>query len=218
MHVRIAWEIYNHQKNKTDPKTIGGLPGSGLQPSGKIGPSSLDLLNKPGVLAGAGGQPSFPKRPGPELTRPHQAPASLLPPVTGHLRLPTPPSHFDPRDPYAAQRAYYGTSHLGRTIVHHNRTCLTMKCNTCRILDHGSSSSLVPPLSLCGCPTIRRSRWDCSISHGIRRSSGSREANVSSQPRSHLDPLLSLISRGSWGSGSPGRSLEREGGQGPGRG
>ena len=117
MHVRIAWEIYNHQKNKTDPKTIGGLPGSGLQPSGKLGPSSLDLLNKPGALPGAGSQPSIPKRPGQELSRPHQAPASLLPPASGHLRLPTPPSHFDPRDPYAAQRAYYGTSHLGRTFV-----------------------------------------------------------------------------------------------------
>ena len=116
MHVRIAWEIYNHQKNKTDPKTIGGLPsGGGLQPSGKLGPSSLDLLNKPGAITG--GQPSL-KRPQEALTRPHQPPpGSLLPPASGHMRLPTPPSHFDPRDPYAAQRAYYGASHLGRTIV-----------------------------------------------------------------------------------------------------
>ena len=116
MHVRIAWEIYNHQKNKTDPKSIGGptLPGIGLHSSsgGKLGPSSLDLLNKPGVIPGPGGQPSLPKRPGQDLIR-GQAPSSLLPPAPGHLGLPTPPNPFDPRDPYGAQR-YYGTSHLGK--------------------------------------------------------------------------------------------------------
>ena len=111
MHVRIAWEIYNHQqKAKTDAK-------SSLNPSShnatKLGSSSFDLLNKTGT---APGSDYIGKRPGPpqDLLR-GQPPSSIFPPTPGSIPG-LPPSHtahapYDPRDPFAAQR-YYGASHL----------------------------------------------------------------------------------------------------------
>ena len=110
MHVRIAWEIYNHQqKAKTDAK-------SSVSPaavsSGKLGSNSFDLLNKTGVTPGAD---YIGKRPGPpqDLLRAHN-PSSIFPASLG-----LPPAHnpFDPlaaRDPFGAQR-YYGSSHLGKS-------------------------------------------------------------------------------------------------------
>jgi len=108
MHVRIAWEIYNHQqKAKTDAKNSGSTShGSPLGPP-KHG-SSFDLLNKPG---GPPGADYLGKRPGPpqDLLRAHN-PSSIFP---GSMGLPTPPNPFDPlsRDPFGAQR-FYGSSHL----------------------------------------------------------------------------------------------------------
>lgn len=108
MHVRIAWEIYNHQqKAKTDAKNSGNTShGSPLGPP-KHG-SSFDLLNKPG---GPPGADYLGKRPGPpqDLLRAHN-PSSIFP---GSMGLPTPPNPFDPlsRDPFGAQR-FYGSSHL----------------------------------------------------------------------------------------------------------
>ena len=105
MHVRIAWEIYNHQKSKTEAK-----PGPGLTPSSAPGAGPKlgtfgDLLSKPGGVPGAGAE--YGKRPAP-APGPAPAPATLFP------GLPPPPNPFDPRDPFGAQR-YYGTSHLGNT-------------------------------------------------------------------------------------------------------
>lgn len=108
MHVRIAWEIYNHQqKAKTDAKNSGNTShGSPIGPP-KHG-SSFDLLNKAGEPPGAA---YLGKRPGPpqDLLRAHN-PSSIFP---GSLGLPTPPNPFDPlsRDPFGAQR-FYGSSHL----------------------------------------------------------------------------------------------------------
>ena len=121
MHVRIAWEIYNHQqkqqKAKSDAK-VGGVNNSALLTSShKLGQQhSFDLLNKtPGLAPGAEFNG---KRPGPpqELLRssapsvyPPSAPAS----IPGFP--PRPPNPFDPlaRDPYGAQRyGAYGTSSL----------------------------------------------------------------------------------------------------------
>ena len=63
MHVRIAWEIYNHQKSKTEAK-----PGPGLTPSSAPGAGPKlgtfgDLLSKPGGVPGAGAE--YGKRPAP---------------------------------------------------------------------------------------------------------------------------------------------------------
>ena len=109
MHVRIAWEIYNHQKSKTEAK-----PGPGLTPSSAPGAGPKlgtfgDLLSKPGGVPGAGAE--YGKRPAP-APAPGPAPATLFP------GLPPPPNPFDPRDPFGAQR-YYGTSHLGNTRHQH---------------------------------------------------------------------------------------------------
>ena len=110
MHVRIAWEIYNHQqKAKTDAKS--SVSPAALS-SAKLGNSSFDLLNKTGVTPGAD---YIGKRPGPpqDLLRAHN-PSSIFP---GSLGLPPPHNPFDPlaaRDPFGAQR-YYGSSHLGES-------------------------------------------------------------------------------------------------------
>ena len=109
MHVRIAWEIYNHQqKAKTDAK-------SSLNPSShssnKLGSNSFDLLNKTGV---APGSDYIGKRPGPpqDLLRGHN-PSSGFPPAPGSLGLTPHHNPFDPRDPYAQRYAQsYGSSPL----------------------------------------------------------------------------------------------------------
>ena len=92
MHVRIAWEIYNHQqKAKSDAK-----PGS-------LGPPKLgfELLGKAGAGPGAGEYPG--KRPGAAPTWPG-LPASAAPAAA-------PANPFDPlgaaRDPYSAAGRYY---------------------------------------------------------------------------------------------------------------
>ena len=117
MHVRIAWEIYNHQqKAKTDAKS--SVSPAALS-SAKLGNSSFDLLNKTGVTPGAD---YIGKRPGPpqDLLRAHN-PSSIFPGSLGSVGsvLP-PPNPFDPlqaaRDPFGASR-YYGSAHLGKSFL-----------------------------------------------------------------------------------------------------
>ena len=117
MHVRIAWEIYNHQqKAKTDAKS--SVSPAALS-SAKLGNNSFDLLNKTGVTPGAD---YIGKRPGPpqDLLRAHN-PSSIFPGSLGSVGsvLP-PPNPFDPlqaaRDPFGASR-YYGSAHLGKTFL-----------------------------------------------------------------------------------------------------
>ena len=118
MHVRIAWEIYNHQqKAKTDAKS--SVSPAALS-SAKLGNNSFDLLNKTGVTPGAD---YIGKRPGPpqDLLRAHN-PSSIFPSSLGAVGsvLPPPPNPFDPlaaRDPFGAGR-YYGSAHLGKTFYH----------------------------------------------------------------------------------------------------
>ena len=116
MHVRIAWEIYNHQqKAKTDAKS--SVSPAALS-SAKLGNNSFDLLNKTGVTPGAD---YIGKRPGPpqDLLRAHN-PSSIFPGSLGSVGsvLP-PPNPFDPlaaRDPFGASR-YYGSAHLGKSLL-----------------------------------------------------------------------------------------------------
>ena len=100
MHVRIAWEIYNHQqKAKTDAK-------SNVQ-SVRPPATSFDLSHKTGITPGS----DFTgKRPGPpqDLVRGHSQPNIFPPPGL-------PPPHNLHLDPYSAQR-YYGASHLGQLM------------------------------------------------------------------------------------------------------
>ena len=115
MHVRIAWEIYNHQqKAKTDAKS--SVSPAALS-SAKLGNSSFDLLNKTGVTPGAD---YIGKRPGPpqDLLRAHN-PSSIFPGSlgsVGSVGSVLPPNPFDPlvaRDPFGASR-YYSSAHLGK--------------------------------------------------------------------------------------------------------
>ena len=120
MHVRIAWEIYNHQqKAKTDAKS--SVSPAALS-SAKLGNSSFDLLNKTGVTPGAD---YIGKRPGPpqDLLRAHN-PSSIFPGSlggsVGSVGSVLPPNPFDPlaaRDPFGASR-YYSSAHLGKTFSH----------------------------------------------------------------------------------------------------
>ena len=117
MHVRIAWEIYNHQqKAKTDAKS--SVSPAALS-SAKLGNNSFDLLNKTGVTPGAD---YIGKRPGPpqDLLRAHN-PSSIFPGSlgsVGSVGSVLPPNPFDPlaaRDPFGASR-YYSSAHLGKTF------------------------------------------------------------------------------------------------------
>ena len=124
MHVRIAWEIYNHQqKAKTDAKP-GSHPGSSLPGSGPP-KHGFDLLNKP---SGTPGADFLGKRPGPpqELLRAHN-PSTLY---GASLGLPAPPNPFDPlasaRDPYGAYRSY-GSSPLGESLSIKSAHIITKK-------------------------------------------------------------------------------------------
>ena len=110
MHVRIAWEIYNHQQKAKNDSKPGGHPAVSAAGGGVPPKHGFDLLNKSG---GPPGADFLGKRPGPpqDLIRAHN-PSSLY---GGSLGLPAPPNPFDPlsRDPFGAQR-FYGSSPLGK--------------------------------------------------------------------------------------------------------
>ena len=114
MHVRIAWEIYNHQQKAKNDSKPGGHPAASIAGGGVPPKHGFDLLNKSG---GPPGADFLGKRPGPpqDLIRAHN-PSSLY---GGSLGLPAPPNPFDPlsaRDPFGAQR-FYGSSPLGKSKV-----------------------------------------------------------------------------------------------------
>ena len=181
MHVRIAWEIYNHQqKAKTDAKS--SVSPAALS-SAKLGNSSFDLLNKTGVTPGAD---YIGKRPGPpqDLLRAHN-PSSIFPGSlgsVGSVGSVLPPNPFDPlaaRDPFGASR-YYSSAHLGKTFSYLASTSYliphtshTPDWSTKIIITRisRSSSRLVPrPPSLPHCrggASLRRSGRDhSSPGHG----------------------------------------------------
>lgn len=113
MHVRIAWEIYNHQqKAKTEAKAGGG-PVSNLGPSVKPGaPVSFDLLSKG---PGPPGSDYMGKRPGPpaDLLRGHN-PSTMF---ANSMGMPAhAPDPFDPlgRSPFASSPRFFGPSPMGK--------------------------------------------------------------------------------------------------------
>ena len=100
MHVRIAWEIYNHQQKAKNENKNGGPPNS-LKPHG------FDLLNK---AQGPPGPDYMGKRPGPPQDLMGRAPTLY----GGAMGLPTPPYDLLARSPYAAPSRYYGAPPLGK--------------------------------------------------------------------------------------------------------
>ena len=113
MHVRIAWEIYNHQqKAKTEAKTPGSQSSS-LGPSVKpAGPVSFDLLGKG---PGPPGADFMGKRPGPpaDLLRAHN-PSTMF---GNSIGLPGhPPDPFDPlgRSPFSSTPRFFGPTPMGK--------------------------------------------------------------------------------------------------------
>ena len=108
MHVRIAWEIYNHQqKAKADSKN--GLP---AQPSKHLASSGLDILSK---SQRPPGQDYLGKRPGPPQDLLSGAP-TLYGAGGGGLA----PSSYDlmSRSHYAAASpSFYGPGAIGKFSV-----------------------------------------------------------------------------------------------------
>ena len=119
MHVRIAWEIYNHQqKARSDAKSSVSGSSNVLSSSNKLGQHSFDLLNKtPGL---APGPDHNGKRPGPpqELLRSSSASQGhVYPPVAGSVPgfPPRPPTNPYGLDPFGAHQRYFGAPPIGET-------------------------------------------------------------------------------------------------------
>ena len=116
MHVRIAWEIYNHQQKAKSENKNGPPTSNSLKPHG------FELLNKP---QGPPGPDYMGKRPGPPQDLMGRTPSLY----GGAMGLPTPPYDLLGRSPYAAPSRYYGAAPLGKHFPSNTR-----KKKTSRIL------------------------------------------------------------------------------------